>query len=465
MAYNKIGRLKVRTSVMNQHDVETNYVFYSYDKGTAALDFWLKNQKNEAMDLTNVTVKFLFTSIQEGEERTFTYLDSQPIINQPKEGRVLYPLPEKLLNYNGEIKGYLYLDFEDGSHSDEVSFTFRVVRSKIDEALEEVNEVYVKDFEQVRTEVFETAKREKEAIESLRPTMEQNMQELVHQLKTLHQTVTTEEQKVQHLLELIEGNNTLTTKEILVAFARGYFEFTREVTFDKKVVGSTVENPHIASSPSSSRLEVEYPTPSTSLSEMSAYPNAEHSRGYTALQGGNTYPSSVSSQEALILYLRIQWNIVEDIRRWLGDVYFQGSSLSEQVSQIEKGLFSIVPKNQVYGTYRSSKTNEKGSGVVLSWYDNQTGAWKAYARNDERRLDTCTAIIAKEGSERYLDAQGRVNLLIETKPGDDVSIVYNKATLQYTYRLYLADFFYSKKNQEIVRMQAQIQQLWNKVFD
>nr|DAH28597.1 MAG TPA: hypothetical protein [Caudoviricetes sp.] len=54
--HNKISQLKVRTSVANQHDIETNYVFYSYDKGSAAFDFRLKNQKNEALDLTNVWI-------------------------------------------------------------------------------------------------------------------------------------------------------------------------------------------------------------------------------------------------------------------------------------------------------------------------------------------------------------------------------------------------------------------------
>ena len=71
--HNKIGQLKVRTSVANQRTIETNYFFYSYNKGSAAFKFRLKNQKNEALDLTNVTVKLLFTGVQDGEERKFTY--------------------------------------------------------------------------------------------------------------------------------------------------------------------------------------------------------------------------------------------------------------------------------------------------------------------------------------------------------------------------------------------------------
>ena len=123
--------------------------------------------------------------MQDNKERKFTYLDSQPVIENPKEGRILYPLPDKLLNYEGEIKGYLYLDFEDGSHSDELSFTFTVVRSKIDETLEEVDDIYIKDYEQVRNEVFEAAKREKEAIEALRPELEESLVQLNEQVESL----------------------------------------------------------------------------------------------------------------------------------------------------------------------------------------------------------------------------------------------------------------------------------------
>ncbi|WP_176745380.1 BppU family phage baseplate upper protein, partial [Enterococcus faecalis] len=76
----KIGKINFCTSVDGKHESEKKYVFYSYDKGSVAFDFRLKNQKNEALDLTNVTVKLLFTGVQDGEERKFTYLDSQPII-------------------------------------------------------------------------------------------------------------------------------------------------------------------------------------------------------------------------------------------------------------------------------------------------------------------------------------------------------------------------------------------------
>ncbi|NSN16480.1 phage baseplate upper protein [Enterococcus faecalis] len=469
MAHNKIGQLKVRTSVANKRDIETNYIFYSYDKGSAALEFWLKNQKGEMMNLTNVTVKLLFTAMQDNKERKFTYLDSQPIIENHEEGRIFYPLPDKLLNYEGEIKGYLYLDFENGSHSDELSFTFTVIRSKIDSDMEEISEVYIKDFEQVKKEVFELAEKTKQEISTIRPELEASVSQLTEQVETLGKKVEVNKTETNHLLQLIAEKELLTVKDFLVALSRGYFEFTRELTFDGKVVGSLVENPNIASAIASSRQETfEYPTPYKSLHEISAYPSAVNSLGYNALRGGPFYSSSTSGNKGnpYILYMRIQWNIVEDIQRWFGEKYFQGLSLEEQIKMVEKGLYSILPKNQAYGYHGTVEEgwSGKGSGLEASWYDNQTNTWEKYARNENKRFETLTATIIKNNTQQFLDNQGRVNILMVSDAGEYVSLYYNKATLEYTYRIYLTDILYYKRDPTIDRMQAQIQQLWDEVF-
>lgn len=48
--------------------------------------------------------------------------------------------------------------------------------------------------------------------------------------------------------------------------------------------------------------------------------------------------------------------------------------------------------------------------------------------------------------------------------GAYVSLYYGKSTLQFTYRIYLTDILYYKRDPTIDRMQTQIQQLWNEVF-
>ncbi|MGY5260465.1 BppU family phage baseplate upper protein [Enterococcus faecalis] len=461
--YKKIGKIVIETSVNGQRTKETNYIFYSYDKGSAVFDFRLKNQKNEALDLTNVTVKLLFTGVQDGEERKFTYLDSQPIIENPEEGRILYPLPDKLLNYEGEIKGYLYLDFEDGSHSDELSFTFTVIRSKIDSNIEEISEVYIKDFEQIKKEIFELAEREKEAIETLRPGLESSVSQLNEQVGILGEKVEVNHTETNRLLQLIEANGALTREDFILALARGYFEFTRTVDFIGKISGSIIENPNHAASKYLWSTDMEPPTPYTSIGEIGK-------SSYKCLAGENTSVSLVSNngypERKILLYMRLQWNIIEEIKRWLGNRYFDivGAETTEKQAEfVEKNLNAITPSFYGYG-----KTFSKGEAVKNNlggfWYDNHSLQWEEYVRSTKGNYSTLEETVTKKEKQRFLDNQGRVNLLMVTGLGENAYLYYGKTTLQFTYRIYLSDILYYKRDPTIDRMQTQIQQLWDKVF-
>lgn len=472
MAFKKIGRMKVNTKVKGRHGQDTGFVFYSYDKGSAALEFSFRDQDYQIVDLTNTTFKILLTIEQDGQEKKFTAIDSQPILNHPEIGVVTYPLPDQLLNYEGEVKGYVYLDFEDGSHSDESAFTFTIIRSKIDSEIEEASEIYIKDFEQVKKEVFELAEREKEAIEALRPSLEGSVQQLTEQVQTLSQKVEVNQNETNRLLQLIAENELLTVKDFVVAVTRGYFEFTRELTFDGKIVGSMVENPNIASQVefiSANRFEL--PTPYTRLSEVSAYPDAVNSNGYEALKGKKTYNAGRSGPDnnPSYPYLRIQWNIVEEIKRWLGEDYYEAlgaNTLEQQVQLIEKGIVSITPSTYGYGyhgTVADSWSNGQG-GMGSLWYNNHLEQWIEYQRNPEKRFQTMSASIIKNGSEQFLDSQGRVNILMMGEKGAYASLYYGKTALQITYRIYLTDILYYKRDPTISQMQTQIQQLWNEVF-
>lgn len=467
--YKKIGKIVIETSVNGQRTKETNYIFYSYDKGSAAFDFRLKNQKNEALDLTNVTVKLLFTATQDGEERKFTYLDSQPIIENPEKGRILYPLPDKLLNYEGEIKGYLYLEFEDGSHSDELSFTFTVIRSKIDETLEEVNDIYIKDFEQVRNEVFEAAKREKEAIEALRPELEESLVQLNGQVESLGQKVAVNEVETNRLLQLIENNGVLSKEEFILALARGYFEFEKELNFQGKIVGSMVENPNNATDHTLLKEGNPIPTPYDRFNDMSSYPTPENSRAVQAFNGISPMSASMAGwgNDNYHPFVRIQWDVVETIRRWLGEEYylsFQAETLEQRVKFVEKGLCSIMPLNEVYASHYDETKKGWFGGISVLWYDNATEIWNEFGRNEERKYKKMTQTINKQESIRFLDNKGRVNILLFGDKANRVGIAYGKAILKITYRIYLSDILYYKRDPTISQMQTQIQQLWDKVF-
>lgn len=467
--YKKIGKIVIETSVNGQRTKETNYIFYSYDKGSAAFDFRLKNQKNEALDLTNVTVKLLFTATQDGEERKFTYLDSQPIIENPEKGRILYPLPDKLLNYEGEIKGYLYLEFEDGSHSDELSFTFTVIRSKIDSDMEEISEVYIKDFEQVKKEVFELAEKVKQEISTIRPELEASVSQLTEQMEFVGEKVEDNHVKTNQLLQLIAENELLTMKEFLVALSRGYLEFRRKVDYVGKIKGSMKENPHY--------LWIESWSPSRGNempSPLKKYPEVYEYEGPKAI-GGKTYGSSTGNgKDNLTTFQSMacsQWDVVEDIKRWLGNDFFSmfgADTLSQQAEFVGKGIASIQPELLCYGknyaTISKGEYGPKEYKITGAWFDVGRSTWVDYCSHEEKNFTMLNQEVLFDGINKVVDSNGKINISIYSAPDNNSGIQYDYLALNYTYRIYLSDILYYKRDPTISQMQTQIQQLWDKVF-
>lgn len=419
MAHNKIGKIPFRTSVDGKHESEKRYVFYSYDKRTAAIEFWLKNQKGEMMNLTNVTVKLLFTAMQDEEERKFTYLDSQPIIENPEEGRILYPLPDKLLNYEGEIKGYLYLDFEDGSHSDELSFTFTVVRSKIDEALEEVGEVYIKDFEQIKQEVEEAAKQVKNNLDHMIPEL------------------------TNEILKNLPKGTILTAEKLFEGLRNGYFDITRKVDFSEAFIYGTFSSSNACFLESC--MDSSLPSPDTLMNEIDQI-------SYQKIgQLDGKLLTETTSQKNERLILQAKWDMLTEIVNWLGDTYFMRlnkRAVEEQIEAINERLVSIKPI--IVGKGYSINGQEEAQ-VSAAYYNVRDNSWKIFDENKEEQLKTMTAQI--DTSAFYgpivIDTQGILYTSLATANGDTASLSCDYIGLEYTYRLNLSDIFYLKGDPEV----------------
>lgn len=471
MKFKKIGRMKVCTKVKGKNEQDTGFVFYSYDRGSSALEFLFRNQDYQITDLTNTTFKILLTIMQDGQEKKFTAIDSQPIIENPESGIVTYPLPEQLLNHEGEVKGYVYLDFEDGSHSDEIAFTFTVIRSKIDSEIEEVSEIYIKDFEQVKKEVFELAEREKEAIQALLPSLEGSVQQLTEQVQTLGEKVEVNHTETSRLLQLIAENELLTVKDFVVALSRGYFEFRRKVDYVGKIKGSMKENPHYlwqdVWSPSSG---YEMPSPLKTHSEV-------YETGYEGAKaiGGKTYGGSISNgNNNLTTYQYMacsQWDIIEDIKRWLGEDFFsifEANTLSEQAEFVGRGIACIRPellcKGEHFATISKGEYGPREYKVTGAWFDVERSEWIDYCSHEEKNFTMLNQEVLFDGTNKVVDPNGKINISIYSASDNNSGVSYDYLALNYTYRIYLSDILYYKRDPTIDQMQTQIQQLWNEVF-
>ncbi len=64
-------------------------------------------------------------------------------------GHVKYILPEALKAYNGVVETYVYIEYPDGSTSDNLGFTFRMKRSAIDGLAQDKADYFIADFQQL----------------------------------------------------------------------------------------------------------------------------------------------------------------------------------------------------------------------------------------------------------------------------------------------------------------------------
>lgn len=145
----KTGKVIVPTEPASRAMTITGFTFKSYDKKAGVLQFEIKNQDGSPTDLIDATVR-LFMYIYQGEEKKeFPIFDNQIITESYMQGIVKYRIPDMLLSYEGKVDANVYIDFPDGSHTDNLAFTFNIEKSIIDGDVQLNGEYYFKDFQQL----------------------------------------------------------------------------------------------------------------------------------------------------------------------------------------------------------------------------------------------------------------------------------------------------------------------------
>lgn len=168
----KQGNIEIQPSAQSLRTNETGYTFYSYDKDSAVLRFKL-NDGDNPIYLNNAKVKLLLTLEADSDKQIVT----DAVIVDGKEGLIKYRIPESLLGYVGRIIGNIYIEFEDGSHSDVGRFTFKIKRSEIDDKnYDEEFQYYISGFEEVKNDLAEYA-------EGVKAETEENIKDVFDQVK------------------------------------------------------------------------------------------------------------------------------------------------------------------------------------------------------------------------------------------------------------------------------------------
>lgn len=232
----KTGEIIVPTEPTNSPAKVTGFTFKSYDKKAGLLQFEIKNQDGSPTDLINATVR-LFMYIYSGEEKKeFPIFDNQIITESYMQGIVKYFIPDMLLAYEGKVDANVYIDFPDGSHTDNLAFTFNIEKSIIDRDVQLNGEYYFKDFQQLLdgikqettdavnealTNVDSTIEKANQQInnfvENAAQSIDQNVVEVTEELKTTQSNIDTVSQNVvstQNELTLIKDKMNQTNQQI-----------------------------------------------------------------------------------------------------------------------------------------------------------------------------------------------------------------------------------------------------------
>ena len=194
MPIRKKGNIKIQTSPNGSGIKRTGYTFYSYDKNSAALVFTFIDSDNDPVNLSEADVQLLLIS-DNGDEFPVDKDDIDVI--SAIRGTARYVIPESLLGYEGKITGNIYLDFEDGSHTDEGKFTFNIKRSAITDLAPEFGKQYVQDFEDVKERVEQAGDSATKDIEKAKDDAESQIGDYAGEVESLKQDISSSVSDVQ----------------------------------------------------------------------------------------------------------------------------------------------------------------------------------------------------------------------------------------------------------------------------
>ncbi|HGF8010757.1 TPA: BppU family phage baseplate upper protein [Enterococcus faecium] len=202
MADRKVGEITVPTEPVSRATKITGFTFKSYDKNAGVLQFNIENQDGSPTDLIDATVR-LFMYIYQGEEKKeFPIFDNQIITESYMQGIVKYRIPDMLLSYEGKVDANVYIDFPDGSHTDNLAFTFTIEKSIIDDNVQLNGEYYFKDFQQLLDGVKQEATDAVNAALTNIDTVSQNVTSAQNNLKAVEDKMNQTNQQIGYLGKL-----------------------------------------------------------------------------------------------------------------------------------------------------------------------------------------------------------------------------------------------------------------------
>ncbi|HFD0876268.1 TPA: BppU family phage baseplate upper protein [Enterococcus faecium] len=193
----KKGPIKVPTQPKDFDLQATGLVFKSYDN-QIALEFNVLQQDGAPADLLGANLRLLMFIYDEVDgaikKEPIPFITKNLITESFLNGHVVYILPEAMKAYNGMVEAYVYIEYPDGSTSDNLGFTFRMKRSTIDGLAQDKADYFIADFQQlldgVKQEATDAVNEVLEHANQKITEYDQKFQQTAQNIATLDQNFT-----------------------------------------------------------------------------------------------------------------------------------------------------------------------------------------------------------------------------------------------------------------------------------
>lgn len=384
--------------------VNTGVVFWSHDKGTAKLIFRLKkdhiNQNLSQGTIVPILLEFNSTTASNGRGRHIYHA----VIEDVLEGIVSIVLEDNILGYVGRVDGSVYIELPDSRSLDTAGrFTFDIKRSPIDEDVPELEDYYWQGF----NEIIQESKRLIDQVESNCETV---LNDLSSKVTSLENQTSDIKSKQAEILKSIEEHDVFTKQESSAnvldqVIGKENFEMTFTMDFKEKVRGSVNENPNILFGLGTTTL----PQPAEMTTEVVQ-------ERYTAISeiDGNTVNSSITDN-AYFPKFGAKWNLVEHVKKVLGEEYFftlGATTLAQQVDLLRAKITRLSGNLYAYGH------SPNGYKVSMGSWLRTTNAWEPIASHTSDTISKLTIDIDKPMISNYIDDNGFFYTLVYSDPSD-----------------------------------------------
>lgn len=395
--------------------IPTGVVFWSHDRGTAKLIFQLQkdymNQPLSAGTIVPILLEFNSDTAEGGRGRHIYHAVIEDAIN----GIVSIVLEDNILGYVGRVTGSIYIELPDSRSLDTAGrFTFDIKRSPIDLNTPELEDYYWQGFNEIIDEYHQTINTIESEAKALIDSLTADVTTAQSKITQLEQSITTANTNLNaHIDEInkkIDDNDVFTKAEssanvIDQIIGKENFEMAFTMDFKEKVKGSVNENPNTLFGLGTTTL----PRPSEMTTEVVQ-------ERYTAISemDGNTVNSTITDN-AYFPKFGAKWNLVEHVKKVLGEEYFLtlgAATLAQQVALLRTKITSLSGNSYGYGHSPSGYKISMGSWLRT------TNTWESVVSHASDTISKLTIDIDKPLISNYIDDNGFFYTLVYSDPSD-----------------------------------------------